>query len=367
MSDNLKYNRIETEIDRIYFNRYVSNFDKSFLNEGMVKCKLIHSENESLIFPDFLILKKDDGFFYWIQPLNYFCNILIKDDSIILCSFYVDISYGKTLRIEFSNSDLIRNFNDNSSLFKCNIYGCDNLLDYATGEAIFFNEIPFLKLYHHTSEESKKLILESGFLKPSYWNIQGNKKLKNIGYFYLTPLNKIEKPEDLKQIAMATDGKMHFIIDNYEPSLLRFENDENILELEVYRESTLNRNNTLSFYVDSTILSPKHLWKHSPNNNFVFFEIGSPLIQRIGIEVGKTLNFEKNIIFKQENVKIFDLMVVGDATKIEGLKAPFDEENTSYNFKINTLLKDTNILDFWFQNANSIIYPNIQTDSQEFE
>lgn len=53
----------------------------------------------------------------------------------------------------------------------------------------------------------------------------------------------------------------------------------------------------------------------------------------------------------QGNVKIFELIVVGDATKIDGLRAPFDEENTSYNFKITPLNTDSNILDYWFENA----------------
>lgn len=367
MEDNLKFNRKDTEIDRIYFNYYGFDCDMSSQVDGMVKCKLIHSEKESLVFPDFLILTKDDENFEWIQPVNYFNNLLVKDDSCIVCSFYIDIKNGKTLKIEFSDKDFVRNFKDNSSLFKCKIFGSKSLIDFATGEGFFYENIPFLKLYHHTSEEAKKLIENGKFLKPSYWNIQGNKKLKNVGYFYTTPLPEITKPEDLKQIAMATDGKMHFVVDNFTPPFFMYDIGEKILELDVYRESTLNRTSTLSFNIDSTIISPNHLLKHDPTDSHVFYEIAAPLIQRIGVEPQKLLFYENNFIFSQENIKNFELIVIGDATKIEGLRAPFDEEDTSYTFKINPLDSETNILEFWFQNANTAIYPNIQTETQEFE
>jgi len=36
------------------------------------------------------------------------------------------------------------------------------------------------------------------------------------------------------------------------------------------------------------------------------------------------------------HLKLFDYVVIGDATSLEGLKAPYDEENTSQIFKIDT-------------------------------
>lgn len=369
---NKKFNRYQSKLENFYFPNYGENFDTSYLYNGYVKCKLLHSKTDTIVFPDQIILSEDEEDFKWIQPLTFLVNLLIKDNSVIHCGFYVDISAGNTLKIEFTNNDLIKNLDDNSSLFKCKIFGPKNLSQYSTGAGMFINMVPYLYLYHHTLPKSKKLIMDSSQLKLSKWNIQGTKTLNNIGYFYLTALDSISTSGDLKQIAMSSDGAIHLLLDNFpQPLELSKNNKENIkngiLEIEVYRENTNNRKATIKFLVDSTIISPKHLWKHFPKNQAVFYEVCMPFIFRIGGEPDKLLTFKNSQIERQENIKSFNYQVVGNATKFTGLEAPYDEENTKEIFKIENLDDSKNILEFWFDNTNSDQYSGKIIEYQKFE
>lgn len=369
---NKRFNRIEGELDNIYISQYGS---QSCFNEkynGYVKCKLIHSKEESLIFADQIFLPYNESDFHWVQPLTFFANLLIKDGDVIFCMFYVDISMGKTLKITFTNKEWICNFEDNSSLFKCDIYGPPNIHEYATGDGYFLNHIPYLKLFHHTTSQAKSLILKSDILKPSRWNIQGTKCLTNVHYSYFTCLDKIKSKADLQQIAMASDGIICLTLDNKSvPPILDKKDSEKykdcILQLQVYRGNTYDRKATIEFIINATLLSPRHLWKHLPKDQFAFYEICMPFVYRIGVNPDCSINIKNKIIDKQDCMKIFDYQVVGVAADIKGLEAPFDEENTEYLFKIEPLTPSLNILNFWFENGNSNLYSNKNIDMQEFE
>lgn len=367
-----KFNRYKSKFDNFSIPNYGKKFDISHTYDGYVKCKLLHSKTDSIVFPDQVIISIKGNNFKWIQPLTFLVNLLIKNDKLIKCGFYVDISAGNTLKIEFTNEDLVKNLEDNSSIFKCEIFGPKNLEEYSTGTGMFIDKIPFLNLYHHTLPRSKKSIIDSSELKLSRWNIQGTKKLKNVGYFYLTALDSISTPGDLKQIAMSSDGSIQLLLDNFpQPPTLSTNSVENIkngvLELEVYRESTKNRNATIKFLVDSTIISPKHLWKHFLENQPVYYEACMPFIFRIGGEIDELLSFKDFRIDRQDNIKSFNYQVVGNATKFKGLEAPYDEENTDEIFKIEKLNDEKNILEYWFDNTNSDQYSDKETEFQEFE
>ncbi len=368
------FNRIIGETENIYITNYGA---KACFNEkynGYVKCKLIHSRNDSLIFAEYIFLPDNNTKFHWIQPLTFFANLLCEDNDndIIYCGFHIDISSGNTIRVDFTNKDWIRNFEDNSSLFKCIINGPQNLYDYSTGTGCFYNNIPYLTLYHHTTSEFKSLILKSKTLKPSKWNIQGTKILTNIHYAYFTCLEKIEKDADLTQIAMASNGVISLIPDNVDlPPILYCHDKEkykdHILNIKVYRESTYNRNATLKFLISTTILSPKHLWKHLPKDGFAFYEICMPFIFRVGVKPNCSIDIDKLVIDKQEDMETPSYHVVGLATNMVGLEAPFDEENTEYLFKVEPLDSYLNILNFWFDHANKDLYSPKDIDLQKFD
>lgn len=372
MKVNKRFNRIQTQNDSLYIPTYGMHSDLSHCYLGKVKCKLLHSIDNSIVYPDQIFIDINGTEFKWIQPLTFLVNLLMKDEDTIHCGFFVDISAGNILKIEFTNNDLIVNYNDNSSLFNCKIFGPSNLNDLAIGLGKFVDNTPYLKLYHHTLPCNKDLILKSEKLKLSEWNIQGTKKLSSIGYFYLTCIDQIRVNNDLQKIAMSSDGIIRLLLDNYpQPRFISPNPKEKIrqgvLELKVYRENTKNRKSTLEFWVDSTIIAPKHLWKHYSKNRTVFYETCMPFIYRVGGEKGETLTFSDSMLSRQENIKILDYQVVGLCTKFKGLEAPCDEENTEHIFKIEKLNNNKNILEFWFENKNSNQFNNKITEMQKFE
>lgn len=371
MKVNKQFNRIQTRIDNMYFPTYGENSDLSHSYSGKLKCKLLHSTDDSIIFADQIFIDIDGDEFKWIQPLTFLVNLLMEDDDIIHCGFLVDISVGRTLKIEFTNKDWVTNYADNTSLFKCKISGPPNLVKYATGTGKFIDKVPYIRLFHHTLPRYKGLIQKSEQLKLSEWNIQGTKRLTNIGYFYMTCLDEIKVDNDLLQIAMSSEGIIRLLLDNYEQPRFLDPNKatrirQGILEIEVYRENTMNRKSTIELLVDSTIIAPKHLWKHFPKNQAVFYEVCMPFIYRIGGKKGEMLTFSNSILSRQEDIKYFDYQVVGLGTTFKGLEAPYDEENTEHIFKIEKLNNNTNILNFWFENTNSDQYSNKMINMQEF-
>lgn len=298
---------------------------------------------------------------YWFQPLAFTANLLTKTDNNSIGELFVDILMGHTLKIDTSNDDFVRNFDDGSCLYKCQIKGPKKLKEYATGHSHFKKDFtPILKLYHHTKPETKEEILKCKYLIGSIWNIQGTKKLTNVSYAYFTCLNKISEPNDLKHIAMASDGKIHLIVDN----------GDKILELGVSRENTLNRKATLSFFVDSTKLESQHIYRHVfTNSNPIYYEICNPFIYRIGLHPNGHLHFEDNNYLAYNSSKIvnFNYVVVGDSTTLEGLSAPYDEENTKDIFKIEKMKNDENILDYWFKESNKDHFSKKEVKYQKFE
>ncbi|QXE19322.1 hypothetical protein [Clostridium sp. 001] len=371
MIENRQFNRMEAENENYYINEFGYKFNQDYTYTGYIKCKLVHTTNLSIIVPDQIYIESAE--LLWIQPLNFFPNVLFKEDKLIIAFISIDISCGNNIKIEFTNKDFIRNYEDGANLFKCKIHGPKDLNTFATGACYLTEEyIPFLRLYHHTTEEKKQSIINSGCFWLSTWNIQGNKSLVNIGYVYLTCLDKIKTENDLRKIAMASNEKIYFITDNVViPSVItgkwRELHSNDILELKVYRQNISERQSTLMLKIDATILSPQHLLRHSFRNDPVFYEIISPFIYRIGAIPKSNVCFDNFVIRrKNNNLKQLDYIICGDATTKEGLAAPFDEENTASIFKIEKISDKSNILEFWFNNCNMDQFTNKAIELQIF-
>lgn len=327
--------------------------------EGFLKCKLVHTQGLSVIVPDLIYIMDDSENFTWFQFYSFMANQLTKfDDNEIFGSIHVDIAFGQTLRVTISNEWHITNFQDQSNLFKCRITGPDNLMDYNTGKGKLINGIPFIYLYHHTLPYTKQLILKSSNYRGSLWNYQGTKSLTTICYAYFTSLDIIEKPNDLKMIAMANNGLMHLMVDV----------TKEIVPITVYRENTSNRTATLKQLIDTTIILNNHIWMHTHDDNgTTYYELCSAFIYRVGLEPNTTLPFTDETIFRVDNVKTTGYIILGDSTTKLGLLAPFDEEFTTHIFKIEPFYKlNTNILKFWFDNGNKDLYTDKTVDPEKF-
>ncbi|MDD3343326.1 MAG: hypothetical protein PHR87_07115 [Sulfurospirillaceae bacterium] len=345
---NTNYNRIEENGKHVYLNDFGEPTIGRHEYDGYIKLKLFHMEHGSIIIPDQIYLKYRDRLL-WIQPLFFTANILCKCDDAVLYTQYIDISCGQRIKITTSKKQFIHKLKDNSFLYECKIFGLQHLQKYTTGKAQLVDNIPYLSLYHHTNKEAKENIIKTQEFWTSTWNIQGIKKTTNISFLYLTPLDKIIYREDLEQIAMSSQGKLGFRLDqNNSPKA--------DVILKVARESTENRTHTLNYWVNSSELLSQPIYEHTFGS--VYYEIVSPFIHRIGSEISKTvLICEDKLIPK--NHKNLDYVVLGDCTKAKGLEAPYDEENTSEILKIQNIDDSIEIFDFWFNSGNSPLYSNI--------
>ncbi|MGC4041893.1 MAG: hypothetical protein QM710_14210 [Flavobacterium sp.] len=359
-TENKRFDRIETTYAHLYNNQRGKHGVGNFTFKGFFKCKLVHNNMFSVIVPDLIYVMNDAENFSWFQFYSFLPNHLSKfSDDEIYGDIYIDIAFGHTIKIRFEKIGHIQNFEDNSNLFACEITGPEDLLEYATGKGKLIDGIPYINLFHHTVPEVKTLIEKSASYKGSLWNFQGTKKLQNINYAYFTSLDQIRQDQDLLVIAMASDGVTYLLVDiTLEP-----------VAIEVYRESTTNRTATLEQLIDTTIIMNNHIWMHTHDTDgYVYYEIATPFIYRIGITPSSYLPFNENVISRVINVITPDHIVLGDATTKLGLLAPYDEEFTTHIFKIEPFFNSgTNILDFWFDNVNSDLYTGKKIDRPKFD
>lgn len=356
---NLRFNRIEKKGRHRYLDDFAGmrNFG-DFEFDGFIKSKLVHHEKYSVVIPDQVYFKAGNNL-YWLQPLYFSGNQNSWFGDFGFCDFGIDISYGECLRVRFKSTDAISWLSDGSILYKCTIRGPKFLYRYRTGEAKIEGGIPHIKLYHHTSRDSKKGIEEGSEYWSSNWNIQGTKKSTNISYLYLTSLPKISNIDDLTQIAMSSQGRLPFRVDT------NFTQVPDLI-LDVYRESTNNRTHTLSHWVDTSFLAPQPCYRHHPPNGPGYHEIVSPFIHRIGVEYKSTISIKNEKILPL-NPKSLGFAIVGDATTIDGLEAPFDEENTKEKLKIEYMIEPNEIINFWVENANTNQVDNKIIEEVKFE
>jgi hypothetical protein len=297
----------------------------------------------------------------------------IAEDS-IECRFSVDVSCGQRLEVRFKSHDFVAVFEDGSELYKCSLLGPPSLHSYATGEAeLRRGKGPLITLYHHTTQDSKNRILEGGAFRLSHWNIQGtDKTVKNVGYVYFTALDRITCDEDLKCIAMSSDAVIYLVIDGFSPpNLLSAEilerHSQSILPLKVYRGSTSDRQATLAFQVDATTLAPQHLLLHTGDLP-MWYEICNPFTHRIGVVPDNQLCFRGSVIERGSfPSKTFAYLVVGDASSVVGLAAPYDEETTEAIFKIEPPRPAAPLLNVWFDDGNTDLYSTKRPELQSFD
>lgn len=357
-SNDLKFNRIRHGKKVHYLKEPNEQILGDEVYKGFIKCKLAHNEYYSLVIPDQIYVQLGEKT-YWIQPLYFAGCVIAEFDDRGTCQINIDVTLGLVLRIEFASNELLNKLDDGSLLYACKIRAPKFLYKYVTGPAKIIDSNPYIKLHHHTSADSLQAIVNSGGFLSSNWNIQGTKKSQNISYLYMTVLPEITCIEDLGEIAMSSTGRLYFRLD---------QNPRNTpdLTLNVYRDSTENRTETLSYWVDATLLSTQPLHRHIDNRGIGYHAIACPFIQRIGVE------FETNIKIFGNNLipvapKALSYAVVGDASKISGLKAPFDEEETDEVLKIEFIDDRQDIISFWMNNSNTDQYSNKMMESVTYE
>ncbi|MCW5793403.1 MAG: hypothetical protein KIS97_03600 [Nitrospira sp.] len=355
----------DTVGEKIPFEDPIVPHNRSF--PALAKVRLAHGLGHSFLLVDHVFLKESNR---WLQPKNFvLCHILFEDDK-ARTKVVLELKDGTTVQVNFWEPPRPQQLRDRSWLYPAMVIGPDNLDVHSAGTwRMGSTGVPQLRLFHHTHEEAAASIRSSQEFWSSAWNFQGTRKLTNISYVYFTDLESIQSDQDLADIAMSPKRKLYFIRDGAQapqalpPHWRATPLAKDVLELEVYWSSPEKRDQVIEIFVDADLLSPTHMLRHEAVP--VWREMILPSVYRVGVEPGTTIRFSEDQLKEPVHPKRFDYHVIGDATSLEGLAAPFDEENTSQIFKVQG--GDIPPLAFWKANANTDQYSGNETSLQEFE
>lgn len=319
--------------------------------EGIIKFRLAHSEGRSYLIPDVLIGVGGTRFFI---PNNFGPPLFTFDSENGRHHVAFSLDTGPPRVTEMArivvfvrSEDRIRTYDDGAQLYRCAFEGPRLIARAASGLCHRRLDGDYaLRLYHHTRPESARAIRGSRTLWSSPWNLAGTRRLANVAYTYLTTLPQIAGEADLHRVAMASDGRIRFQTTSDRPL-------EETLVLQVYRGDTRDRTAALAFNVPAALLAPAHLLFHPMSRGQpAYFETIGPEIVRVGVKPGASLAFVGGQVSAVDtDRKAFDTVILGDASTVEGLAAPYDEEDTRQVAHLEPLL-DQDVFTFWLGHQN---------------
>lgn len=327
---------------------------------AFVKVKLAHGQGFSLFLIDRLYVE-EAGRWHFFEPAMFGPPQLAFHDADTLARVWVDTEGGDTLFVTFTDEDFVGPLSDGAQIFACVIAGPADFGTRHSGDARRTPEGFFeLRLFHHTSPATLPLIDASEHVRGSPWNLQGNKRLENVCYAYLTNRVAIASDEDLAAVAMATDRRFGLLLDDQEPP-------DGVVVIEVTRSATRDRSATLALWVSDDMVASVHLLRHDQHASAgIYYEVVLPAVFRVGLEPGMVLNFSHDTAAPATaSLKGFGYVIVGDAGTRTGIVAPYDEENTISICKIERL-EDVSILTFWRDNANTDLFSDVVVELQAF-
>lgn len=335
------------------------------VHSGLVKVRLAHREQGSLLVPDQVYLSKPA---VWFQPNTFMPCLVANLGHEIQARLYIDVDGSHTLNVAFKSTDLIQRLPDGTYLYRAKITGVTNLSEFASGSWKMVDSRPYLHLYHHTTETAKDNITAICTFWASKWNLRGTGKLKNVNYVYFTSLPAIKTPTDLASIAMSPEKVLHYVRDGADLPSYIHKNwqatslSDDILKLEVLWSSPEQREHTVALDVDCALIAPHHVWCHKDFS--VWYEIVLPRVFRVGVEPGVNLEFSNDFrVTLQTGLRQFEYMVIGDATTLSGLAAPMDEEQTKDIFKLHD--PGGCLLRFWCDKPNRDYYTGLEIEKQQ--
>ena len=356
---NTHLNRYESNTDHHYaqFNYSACPYTDSQPIEARIKCRLVHMDGNSIVVPDFILLNNGG----WIQPLFFTAPQMAKfDEKPDSCQLYIDIQNGETIKIRFYSNGFIKEFADKSHLYKCEIFGPPDIQKYSSGDYLEENGQILLRLYHHTNDAGFDGILNSFSLWASRWNYRGSKECINYNFVYFTHVPEITYDNDLISVAMSADGNLDYCIDSFNKPATISPNfseiyEEYIYTAKVYRSTSTERYCTIDFDISIEAIDIKHLYFHH-QGNLVFYEVCFPYIHRLKTLPKAIVTFNEE--YTIENIAPIvnsEYAIVGDARCKEGLAAPFEEEDTTFIYKIEDCNGNT-IHDFWLAHSNQDLF-----------
>lgn len=329
------------------------------IKRGFIKCRLVHMEDRSFVLPDILLSSEMKGEFY--SPKFFTPNQIAffgDDGSADFCRLTLELLNGNDVEVAFFRRDLIKACSDGSFIYKCAFAPqVKKGLPKACGKWRRRDKIFEVLLYHHTNAGAEQGIKASQELWSSPWNIQGSKKLKNVGYCYFTNLSRIRSEQHLREVAMSTKGVAHFLPTNAPYSA------EFASALPVPKRTPKDMDRSLGFWVDLETVSPSHIWLHRPESAPAYYEVVLPRVYRLGVTPGYHLPLHgKRIAIDAAQAKTLKYVVVGDASSPAGLAAPYNEEETLLIAKIDEIPEGSEIIGRWHEKQNSHLYPAMDVE-----
>ena len=329
---------------------------------GYIKCRLIHMEGRSIIQPDILFDNRVRGNFYIPQFFDP-NQIAFLGDEEDFCRLTLVVRNEICLRVGFFKRDHIITYPDGSVIYKCVFSKVDGEGDpqvdglWRRPRSSVFQ----LKLFHHTNEKGYEGITKSQEIWGSRRNLQGNLWLKNISYGYFTNIPSIQTEEHLLKIAMSCSGLTGLIPTNapYHPRYATL--------VAIPQQEAVHRSRAMSFWIDADLIAPNHLWVHRPLGQPVYYEVTLPSVFRVGLQPDANMLIDRQIIcIAEQDRKVFEYVIVGNADNDEGLQAPYNEEDTKERALIEQLAGNDEIIGFWHRNAKTNLIDSRNIEQAEY-
>lgn len=316
-------------------------------------------QDRSFVLPDILLSSETKGEFY--SPKFFTPNQIAffgDDGSADFCRFSLELLNGNDVEVAFFRRDLVKACSDGSFIYKCAFSPqVKKGLPKPCGKWRRCDEAFEVLLYHHTNAGAEQGIKASQELWSSPWNIQGSKKLENVGYCYFTSLPRIRSEQHLREVAMSTMGVAHFLPTNAPYS------EEFASALPVPKRTPKDMDRSLGFWVNLETVAPSHVWLHRPWSRPAYYEVVLPRVYRLGVNPGYHLPLDgKRVSIAPDEAKILQYVVVGDASSPEGLAAPYNEEETLLLAKIDDIPDGSEIIGRWKEKQNSYLYPKMDVE-----
>ncbi|HEX6957839.1 MAG TPA: hypothetical protein VF194_07630 [Ferrovibrio sp.] len=306
----------------------------------------------SVIFPDALLNNESRRRIFYLPKFFDACQLFFDSPGSDFARLTMVVGQKTLLLVGFFKDDKIKVCRDGSVIYNCYYTVIDGPLDPPpSGRWRRSDDQVQLRVFHHTNDQGYQGITSSQSLWSSQVNLQGNLRLKNIGYGYFTVLPKIRSDFDLMEIAMSSSGLAGLIRTNAPMAA------ENVLTVDIPKQSKHDRPHALTCWVNWEWISPNHLWRHVPLSEPAYYEIIHSKIVRVGVIPGATFSrTEESIAINDADLKSFSYVVVGDADTANGLKAPYNEEETGDIALIEKIKTSEDIISFWRSNANTDLF-----------
>lgn len=329
------------------------------IRRGFIKCRLVHMPDRSFVLPDILLSSEMKGEFY--SPKFFTPNQIAffgVDGSADVCRLNLELLNGNDVQVAFFRNDLVKACFDGSFIYKCAFSPqVKKGLPRPCGKWRRRDTAFEILLYHHTNAGAEQGIRDSQELWSSPWNIQGSKRLENVGYCYFTSLPRIRSEMHLREVAMSTLGVAHFLPTNAPYSA------EFASALPVPKRTPKDMDRSLGFWVNIENVSPSHVWLHRPWIKPAYYEVVLPRVYRLGVNPGYRLPLVgKRVAVDRAEAKLLKYVVVGDASSPEGLAAPYSEEETLLLAKIDDLPTGMEIIGRWQEKKNTSLFPAMDVE-----